>query len=508
MSWLNHKRRCGRIPAILLGLTVAVMHMCPPAHAGGTLHIGMESMPPGNANPHTSGGWPPIFIWTALFDTITELNDDGEWSGALAESWEAEGEYTWVFRLRDGVRFSNGEPMDAHAAVATIEFLLSDEGRVFSAYRELRTVERVRARDRLTLEVKTSQPDSMIPGRFAGLRVHPPKYFAEVGAAAFALAPHGTGAFMVETWEAGRATAIPNPYAWRPPVLDRLEFTAVLDATARTQALMSGSVDVAFNIDPTDMALVESAGAWINFRNRYSVQMWQFITELESPLQDKRVRQALNYAVDMQAIVDQLLLGTTRAASQPAVTGTFGHDPALEPYSYDPDKARQLLAEAGYPNGFSITFQVAVPSAEKAAMYLKMVQDLAAVGVNVDLVRVPWATQSQSVYGAPWSGKAFNMNYGSLPALDPLASMRYHSCLWPTPWICRPDIAERTLAADREFDRDKRRDIVTGILRDLHEDPPGIIMYEEVHPDAIGPRVKSYKAPYGFVRYHTLEVND
>ena len=476
--------------------------------AVGTLRIGMESMPPGNGNPHTSGGFPPVFIWSALFDTITELDDDGALRGALAESWYIEDQLTWVFRMRDGIHFSNGESFDAIAAQETINFLLSDEGRVLSAYRELRTVDRVRARDRLTLEVKTSQPDSMIPSRFAGLRIHPPRYFEDVGPEAFALAPHGTGTFMVDTWEPGQASAVPNPYAWRPAKLDRIKFIGVTDATARTQALLSGSVDIAFNIDPSDIDQVKAAGAWINYRERKSVQMWQFITEVESPLQDKRVRQALNYAVDMEMIVRALLLGITRAATQPAARGTFGYNPNLLTYPYDPDKARSLLTEAGYPDGFSIAFQVAVPSSEKAAIYLQIVQYLKQVGVNVQLIRVPMSKQIQSIYGAPWNGKAFNMNYGSLPSLDPLSSLRFHSCLWPRPWICRADIAERALAADREFDKEKRRKIVSGLLHDLHDDPPGIIMYEEIHPDAIGKEVKTYGAPFGFVRYHTLEAKD
>ncbi len=100
------------------------------------------------------------------------------------------------------------------------------------------------------------------------------------------------------------------------------------------------------------------------------------------------------------------------------------------------------------------------------------------------------------------------MNYGSVPSLDPLASMGFHSCLWPWPWICREDIAERTLAADREFDPDKRRKIVRGILRDLHDDPPGIYLYENIHVDGISNRVTTYEAPYGFIQYHTLELSD
>ena len=474
----------------------------------GVLRMAISSMPPGNANPHTSGGWPALLIWPAMFEALTEMSPDGELVGLLADSWEAETETTWVFRLKSGIRFSNGEPWDADAAAANINFLLTDKGKTFSAYREVRTVQKAAARDSLTLEVRTTQPDSMIPGRLAGVRMLPPKYFAEVGPEAFALKPHGTGPFVTERWGSGRAVFVPNANAWRPSGVDRIEVTAAPDSTTRVQAMISGAVDIAFDLAPTDVLQAEAAGARIDYRTRASVQMWNYITELESPLQDKRVRQALNYAVDIETIVSALLQGITVPASQAAARGTFGYDPSLKPYPYDPDKARQLLAEAGYPDGFDITFQMATSNPEEEAIYLQVVQDLRKVGVNVDLVSMPFNSQIRMVYGAPWEGKAFNMNWGSLPSLDPLSSQRYHSCLWQSPWICRPDIAERTLAADREFDMDKRREIVRSILRDFHDDPPGIYLYENVHPDALGPRVASYEAPFGFIQYHTLAVTN
>lgn len=493
---------------ILLLIHVVILFTLSSAQAESTIRMALPSMPPGNANPHTSGGWPPLFIWPALFEALTGISEDGTLEGVLADTWHNEDTTTWVFNLKDDIQFSNGTPFDAEAAAASINFLLTDKGRVFSAYRELQTVAHAIARDRLTLEIKTKQPDSMIPGRLAGVRIIPQDYFDEVGAENFARAPHGTGSFIVSSWGTGRATLVRNPKAWRPANVDRVEYTAAPDSTSRTQALVSDAVDIAFDLGPTDILQAEAAGGRIEYRTRASVQMWQFITERESPLQDKRVRQALNYAANMEVIVQALKQGITVAASQAAAQGTFGYDPTLKPYPYDPDKARRLLAEAGYPDGFSLPFQVAASSPEDEALYVQVAQELRAVGVNIELVRVPFTKQVQSVYGAPWDGFAFNMNYGSLPSLDPLSAMRYHSCLWQSPWICREDIVERTLAADREFDMDKRREIVNGILRDLHEDPPGIYLYENIHPDGLGPRIKTYEAPFGFIRYDTLSVKD
>lgn len=494
--------------SLSLALTAALVVGISTAHAESVVRMALSSMPPGNANPHSSGGWPPLFIWPALFEALTGIGEDGEIEGVLAETWRTEDDTTWVFELKDGIQFSNGTPFDAAAAAASINFLLTDKGRIFSAYREVQTIAQATARDRLTLEITTKQPDSMIPGRLAGVRIIPQDYFDEVGAETFARAPHGTGPFVVQRWETGRATLVRNPLAWQPAQVDRVEYTAAPDSTSRTQALVSGAVDIAFDLNATDIPQAEAAGARIDYRTRASVQMWQFVTERESPLQDKRVRQALNYAVNMEVIVEALKQGITVAASQAAAQGTFGYDPTLKPYPYDPDKARQLLTEAGYPDGFSLPFQVAASSPEDEALYVQVAQELRAVGVDIELVRVPFTKQVQSVYGAPWDGYAFNMNYGSLPSLDPLAAMRYHSCLWQSPWICREDIAERTLAADREFDIDKRREIVRGILHDLHEDPPGIYLYENIHPDGLGPRIETYEAPFGFIRYHTLSAKD
>lgn len=471
-----------------------------------TLKMTLRAMPPGNANPHTSGGWPPLLIWPALFEPLTGIGADGTLVPILATAWHYEDETTWIFDLRDDVQFSNGEKFDAAAAAATINYLLSDEGRAFSAYREVRTVARATARDRLTLEVKTTQPDSMIPGRLAGVRILPPKYFEDVGPDTFALQPHGTGSYMVERWETGRASLIKNPYAWRPAQVDRIEYIVAPDSTSRVQALISDAVDIAFDLGAADIDRIEAANARIDYRTRAAIQMWQFVTEQDSPLQDKRVRQALNYAINIEVIVEALMQGVTVPASQIAARGTFGYDASIKPYPYDPEKARALLKDAGYPNGFSIPFQVAAASAEEESVYIQVAQDLRQVGVTVEMIRVPFTKQVQSVYGAPWDGLAFNMNYGSLPSLDPLSSMRFHSCLWPWPWICRPDISDRALAADREFDPDKRRKIVTSILRDLHDDPPGIYLYENIHVDGISNRVATYEAPYGFIRYHTLDM--
>jgi peptide/nickel transport system substrate-binding protein len=459
-------------------------------------------------NPLTSGGFPPLLVWPATFDALSKIGADGELTPSLAASWRVETPTTWVFELRDGIAFSNGEPFDAQSVKTTIDFLLSDDGRRFSAHREVQTIVDVSARGSLTVAITTTQPDSMLAHKLAGVWMLPPVYFAEVGPDAFALRPIGTGPFAAAKWDSAKLEFSPFAASWRKPRLAGLTIRALPEAASRAQAIVSGAADIAFDIDLEDMAMAEAAGVRIDMRRRASVQAWQFITELPSPLQDRRVRLALNLAVDRQSIVDTLLMGQTRVPSQVAARGVFGHDETLTPYPYDPDRAKVLLAEAGYPDGFAATFQIVTDGPSDASIYQQAAADLAQVGVRVKIVRVTLQQNNDGLYNGKWSGIAFNMNWGSLPSLDIVAALRYHSCLWPKPWICRPEIVDLMRAADAEFDRTKRRAIVRSILRSFYNDPPAILLFENIHPDAIGPRVADYDAPYGFIRYEAISARD
>ncbi|MDX2143039.1 MAG: ABC transporter substrate-binding protein [Rhodospirillaceae bacterium] len=480
---------------------------CAPA-SDGKLTAVIGNLPPGLGNPLTSGGFPPLLIWPALFDALSQIGADGELKPTLATSWRVENPTTWIFDLRPGVTFSNGEPFDAEAVMGTVNFLRSESGRRFSAYREVQTIQDMRARGPLTLEITTTQPDSMLAHKLAGVWILPPKYFAQVGAERFALQPIGTGPYTAAKWNSAKLDLTPFAGSWRKPRLAGLTIRALPEATSRAQAIISRAADIAFDLDLEDIEAVEAAGARIDLRKRAAVQAWQYITELPSPLQDARVRLALNLAVDRQSIVDTILQGRTRVPSQVAAVGVFGHDDTLAPYPYDSARAKALLAEAGYPDGFDATFQIYTDGPADASIYQQAVADLAKVGVRIKIARVTPQVNNEGLYNGKWAGIAFNMNWGSLPSLDIVAALRYHSCLWPTPWICRPEIVDLMKAADAEFDRDKRKAVIRQILRALHDDPPAILLFENIHPDGIGPRVLGYDAPFGFIRYESLSAKD
>ena len=166
-----------------------------------------------------------------------------------------------------------------------------------------------------------------------------------------------------------------------------MEFVELPEAAVRTQALLSRDVDLAL-VEIEELDRLESRGYPVVAAPSMSVMSLALITERTTPgpLQDRRVRQALNYAVDQETIARTLLRGYGRAAGQPAPAISFGHDPDLAPYPYDPPRARQLLAEAGYPQGFAMTADIQINAfPAESLIYQSMAHYLRQVGVDITL---------------------------------------------------------------------------------------------------------------------------
>ena len=331
-------------------------------------------------------------------------------------SWRATSDLTWEFKMRPGVEFSNGEPADASAAKATVEFLTQPESARYLIARELRAVERADVIDDETIVLTTKYPDAILPKRLSLVMLIPPKAFAEMGLEEFAQTPIGTGGFILEDWgvRSGRSVLLANANSWRAPAqIDRVEVLAPLrDSIVRLQALRSGQVDITVNISVDEIEQAQAEGFVVSTSLGSTVQTIALpnVGNPDSPLQDVRVRQALNYAVNKELITSVILDGTTVPTGQRAIPANFGYNPDIEPYPYDPDRARALLAEAGYDDGFSILAEVQVGSAPTdEAVYVQVAQDLARVGVDMEL---------RSLIGQEWVRKFFTSDWGDADVLS------------------------------------------------------------------------------------------
>jgi peptide/nickel transport system substrate-binding protein len=462
--------------------------------ASATLRVGVNGFPTSLGNPYRGNGRPGTLIWYALFDALTQLDEHGELVPALALSWELESPTRWQFRLRGDVRFSNGAPFDAHAAAQVINWLCSTSGRSTVIGNELRGVTGARALGELLLEVETRDPDPILPKRMVGALMVEPRAWQQLGPEEFALQPVGTGPYRLVAWDqrTRRARAEINPHAWRAAQhFTRLEFIELPESAARTQALLSRDVDLSL-VEIEELDRLDARGQVVIATPAMSVMSLAFITErtAPSPLQDVRVRRALNLAVDRETIARTLLRGYGRAAGQPATAMSFGHDPALAPFPFDPERARALLAEAGYPKGFAFSADVMINSfPADTLIYQAMAQYLRRVGVDVTLRVITFPQYLRNLQRNSFAGDAFGASWNSAPYNDATRPMESFSCNRPRPFFCDRTLAAELKAVSTIIADDTRRHAMQQLARSYREAAPALFLVEQVDLYAHTPHI-------------------
>jgi peptide/nickel transport system substrate-binding protein len=473
------------------------------------LRVGVTSFPTSRGNPfNTTTGSPSSYTYSAFLEGLTRVNKNAEPVPALAERWEHETETSWLFHMRPGAVFSNGEPADAHAVAATFAMLRTGIGLTYPITRELDGIVSITAIDDATARIVTDAPNILLPSKMAGMNIVPPRYWADVGPDGFAAAPVGSGPYMIETWGVAEIDLVRSPSSWRQPKIERVKLITGPEPVARVQGVLSGNLDIGLQLGPDEIPQVEAAGHTMAVALDSSMQVLAFVTVKESPLQDIRVRRALNYAVNRDVIEQVLLSGYMPMASQTAPRNAFGYNPDLEVWPYDPEKARELLGEAGYSDGFSLTAEILLQSATfSAPVYQQVAADLARVGVRLEIRRIPASQYSRGVYQGEWAGATFGIDYGTNPTLDALQPLVRHSCLWTVPWFCEPSILPLIEKAKSAFDIDERRRLTQEVMRVQRDLVPGIFLYETTRFDALNRRVKGYEIAVGKINYDQITLN-
>lgn len=419
-----------------------------------------------------------------MHDFLFFISTDGTLEPGLALSAEPTGTTTWNIYLRPDVRYSNGRAFTAEAVVKTIDYLKSDAAARFLIAGEARSIKAIRAIDELTVEVETFEPDVLLPRRFGTIPMPEPWLYEELGPEAFSQSPIGTGSYSLEDWrlESQRPLLIANPDSWRAPVeFITVDIRLVKDAPTQVQALMSGLSDIGFNFGIIELDALKASGFRVLTRpSGQVISLALSNADPDSPFADQRVRQALNYAVDKTAISDVIMMGTTQPAGQPGIPGMTGHNPDITPYPYDPERARALLAEAGYDEGLAFRAEVLITGVlEAPTMYLKVAQDLAAVGVQMEV---------QPLQGPEWIGKYFSGDWGQADSIsatwngasywDVIRAIEIFSCKKPGAFFCAPELIPMIEASHRMFDVAERSGALQDLSRKMHELAPSVFLLE------------------------------
>jgi peptide/nickel transport system substrate-binding protein len=326
-------------------------------------------------DPHFHNLTPNNNVGGHIFEPLVTKDARGKLTPGLAESWRTVDDLTWEFRLRKGVKFHDGSEFSAADVAFTLDRVptVPNSPSPFTTYSK-QIAEKVIV-DPHTIRLKTAMPYPLMPNDMGTILIVSGKAAKGASTDDFnsGKAAIGTGPFKFVRWQKGDRIELARHDAyWGPkPAWDKVTFRIITSDPTRVAALMAGDVRAIDNVPTADLARVLkdpglSLYRVVSHRVMYlhldsSRDKSPFVTDkagrpLErNPLKDVRVRRALSRAINRQALVDRVMEGAARPTGQLMPEGMFGYTPALKPEPYDPDGAKKLLAEAGYPNGFGLT---------------------------------------------------------------------------------------------------------------------------------------------------------
>lgn len=477
------------------------------SEAGQRLVIGMGDIPPTLDGHVGAGTGLAASAMHALYDGLTALDAKGILHPALANSWKLLDETTWEFILRDGVKFSNGEPFNAQVVKANLERVLDPQTKAAAVYQRVVAVKRVEAVDERRVRLYTKSPDPILDRKLAEVFMMAPSGFQ-----GGTLKPIGTSPFRVKDYVKGdRLSLEAVKTSWRGvPALQEVIIRVMPESATRMAALRTGEIDMVHNLPPDQAAPLRAAG----YETPHAIMGRTHVVLLDTrvpQLRDKRVRQALNHAVDREALVEKLLLKYGRAADgQEASPTSVGYNPRVRPYAYDPERAKKLLAEAGYPEGFSITMDVTqgiyVADKETAEAIAGF---LGKIGVKVNLQILEFATFRKKNYeGTHVPMYLIGLNH--FPEMDMEVTLyRYASptesrASWKT--YNNPKFDEKFRTVPTLMDRKRRTEVLQEIGELLHDDPPGIFLFHPPDLFAVSSKVKGFHPrPDGVIWFDSIQ---
>lgn len=374
-----------------------------------TLTIAINGEPQSLDPAKNGGDFQQIVQWLS-YEPLIRQQADGSFSPGLAESWEYVGDDNTTFELtlRADATFADGEPVTAESVVDTIEYYVATPGTLHSTIDALESVEAV---DDDTVRITYSTPNPILPYVFSqmtnyGNVISPAglKDAEKLGTATF-----GAGAYVLDvgaTVSGDRYVFTPNENYWNPDAqnYDKVVVRVIPDAQTALSAIKTGQINVSTVTSQAQVSEAESSDIDVLTGKPLSIVVWLMDRDgrVDAAMADPRVRQALNYAVDRDAIASAL--GDAYSPlTQYVAPGGIGYSTALEgAYAYDPAKAKELLAEAGVGDGFTLAFATNTDNRDAEVSQI-LVEQWAAIGVTAELTT--YNNQPGEMFGAIADGK-------------------------------------------------------------------------------------------------------
>ncbi|MGM9950255.1 MAG: ABC transporter substrate-binding protein [Lysinibacillus sp.] len=432
-----------------------------------------------------------IKVTQNIFETLLKFNEnDTTVEAGLAKDWKVSDDgLTYTFTLQEGVKFHDGTDFNAEAVVKNFERWSAGAEDTYYYYNSMFRAEgkdlitSIVAENESTVVITLSRPQAPFLKNIAmaAFGIASPTAF-EASGDAFGDQPVGTGPFKFVEWKRNDSITVEkNGEYWQEglPKLDKIIFRAIPDNSARLNDLLTGAIDLADGINPSDGDSITS-NADLQLIERPSLNVGYLgLTSTRPPFDNKLVRQAVNYAIDRQAIVDAFFEGYANVAKNPMPPSVSGYNDEIEDYPFDPAKAKELLAEAGYDGKEIELWAMPVPrpympDGQKVAEAIQ--KNLADVGIPSKIVTFEWATYldkakkgEADAFLLGWTGDngdADNFLYALLDK-DNIGSNNYS-------YYANDEVHELLIAAQSEVDEEKRNALYKQAQVIIHEDAPWV----------------------------------
>jgi peptide/nickel transport system substrate-binding protein len=428
-----------------------------------------------------------------LYDTLTRWDAALKLHPGLATSWKTVSDTVWEFALRPGVKFHDGAPLTAEDVKATLERLMTPGKTLYQA--SFATVSSVDVMGPHTIRVTTRHPDSLLPVRMAqmGSQIIPARFArSDAGGVELARKPIGTGAYKLVEWvKDDRVVMEVNRDWWgwegKPPKIERVVWKPIPDDFARVSALERGEVDLITNVPPEQVKGIRD-GQGTRIVTTPSTRTVIFsMNASQPPLSDKRVRQALHYAVDAPSIVRNLFAGQGKLMSGMLADTDFGYNAQLQPYPHDPAKAKQLLTEAGYASGIDVTLYCGSGTMVNDKQLLEVIADMwSKVGIRAKVQMLEMSQRSKMNNERLLPANSMLLTTPQSTLLDADGSvwrLMHPTGLWGKYWAGNQPggrFFELMEQARTSLDQQKRKALYTEATQILHEEKPYLELFQEV----------------------------
>lgn len=462
------------------------------AYADTTLTVGASTFPDSLMTGISSATSESLILQT--YDTLVARDNDGNFVPGLAESWEARDDTTWRFSIRKGVKFHDGKEMTAQDVKFTLERVIDPQ----TAYGFLGRISQVSGAvvvDPYTVDIKTKAIFPTLPKGLSDIPIEAEHYYKAVGADVAKRKPMGTGPFIAKNWVPGdRYELDANKDYWKgSPKVDHLIIRQIPEAATRLAALLSGEVEVIEEvpvdsieeIEASGSAKIESAATTVGLVLTYDVR--------KPPFDNPKVREALDYAVDKQVILKEILKDKAELLEGQLVTKkTFGFNPGIQGRPFDPEKAKQLLKEANFD------FDTPVDIMTQAGKYVSDVDICNAIaGMLLDVgIKANVNVVESGVYLKQWAvkemGPMYMVGWYSLGDAD-FSSVWYTEGGKRSTWT-NSEYEELFKKARSTMDQEARGKSYARMMQILHDENPSMFLYGLPAIYGVNPKVSGFRA--------------